>query len=94
LRRLDKYEVEVFRFYTNFDVPFDNNLAERDLRMAKVKQKISGGFRSEIGAHFFARLRSYISTAKKQGINVLEALKAIFDPMVDPLFQFEVGLAR
>jgi transposase len=94
LRRLHKYEAEVFRFYTNFEVPFDNNLAERDLRMAKVKQKISGCFRSEIGAHFFARLRSYISTAKKQGINILEALKAIFDPLAEPLFQFNAGLAR
>jgi transposase len=94
LRRLEKYEAEVFRFYTNFEVPFDNNLAERDLRMAKVKQKISGCFRSEMGAHFFARLRSYISSARKQGINILEALKAIFDSIAKPIFQFEVASAR
>lgn len=92
LRRLEEYEVEVLRFYTNFEVPFDNNLAERDLRMAKVKLKISGCFRTQQGADYFARLRSYISSAKKQGINILEALKNIFDPMVDnPLFKFEAA---
>lgn len=94
LRRLEKYEAEVFRFYTHFEVPFDNNLAERDLRMAKVKQKISGCFRSLTGAHFFARLRSYISSARKQGLNILEALKAIFDATAEPIFQFEAGAAR
>ncbi len=65
---------DVLRFISDKDVPFDNNLAERDLRMPKLKTKISGGFRTEQGADVFAKIRSYISTAKKQGINVLEAL--------------------
>jgi hypothetical protein len=47
-----------------------------------------------MGAHFFARLRSYISSARKQGINILEALKAIFDSIAKPIFQFEVASAR
>jgi transposase len=67
LRRLHTYQDEVLLFLENFAVDFDNNLAERDVRMAKVQQKISGCFRSEKGAAAFARIRGYLSTMRKQG---------------------------
>lgn len=73
---LGRHELEALLFLHDFRVPFDNNQAERDLRMMKVQQKISGIFRTEIGAAQFARIRGYVSTARKQGYVPLTALQA------------------
>jgi len=75
VERLDNYRKNALSFMYDFSVPFDNNLGERDVRMMKVQQKISGCFRSEDGAKVFSRIRSYISTARKNGINAIDALK-------------------
>ncbi|MGI8682290.1 MAG: IS66 family transposase, partial [Mycobacteriales bacterium] len=74
LRRLDERRQEVLRFATDLAVPFTNNQAERDLRMAKLQMKISGCWRTTDGAETFAALRSYVSTIRKNGIAVLDAL--------------------
>jgi transposase len=74
LIRLRDFKDEVLRFVSDLKVPFTNNQAEQDIRMMKVKMKISGGFRTKAGAETFATLRSVISTARKQGWNILKTL--------------------
>jgi len=77
--RMTDYEQESLLFMYDFDVPFTNNLSERDIRMPKLKQKISGGFRSVEGVNSFARIRGFVSTAIKRGKNVYNGLIAVFN---------------
>lgn len=79
LRRLDIYQADVLRFATDFTVPFDNNQAERDIRMIRVQQKISGSWRSEAGADAYLAVRSYLSTARKHHRNALDVLRDMFN---------------
>jgi transposase len=76
--RLDLQRAQVLGFMYDFAIPFDNNLAERDIRMTKVKLKTSGCFRSLKGANAFARIRGYISTLRKQALDILDSLTNLF----------------
>jgi transposase len=79
LDRFIGHKEDILRFMYDPNVPFDNNQAERDIRMMKVQQKISGTFRSEQGARNFCRIRGYISTVNKNSVSIIDAISAIFD---------------
>ena len=79
LARLDTHRDEVCRFLVDLRVPFSNNQAERDIRMVKLQQKISGCWRTPAGAQAFLTVRSYVSTARKHGVNPLAALRQLFE---------------
>ena len=74
LERMKNYKKDILKFMTDPAIPFDNNLAERDIRMSKLQQKISGGFRSDEGCQAFDNIRSYISTASKHEISMFESI--------------------
>ena len=82
LERLRDFEEDTLRFMDNELVPFTNNLGENDIRMTKVQQKISGCFRSMDGARIFCRIRSYLSTCRKQGVTSSQALNMLFNGML------------
>lgn len=79
LDRLQTHRLEVLSFMCDFRIPFDNNKAERDVRMTKVQQKISGTFRSEQGAKTFCRIRGFISTIKKHSLSVMKGIEAALE---------------
>lgn len=86
VERLDNYKASVCLFIHNFMVPFDNNQAERDLRMIKVKTKVSGCFRSEEGARDYLKIMSYIGTAHKHGHNAYDAIRNAISGYPDFIF--------
>ena len=85
LDRFKDYRKETLAFMYDFNIPFDNNLAERDIRMMKLHLKISGHFKSFFAAEMFCRIRSYISSVKKQNLNVMDSLNKVF--IREPLFR-------
>ena len=79
LDRLRDFKAEVLAFLTHPLIPFDNNQGERDIRMAKLKQKISGCFRGETGGEIFSRIRGYISTLRKNDLSILDGIQSAFN---------------
>ena len=90
VERMVNHEDDILRFMTDTDVPFTNNQAERDIRMAKVQQKISGSFRSWDGAQYFCRIRGYLSTCEKHHISSADAMKTLFNGQF-PSFMFNMA---
>ncbi len=82
LTRLDAYRDDVLRFTVDFDVPFDNNQGERDIRMVILQQKISGSWRTKAGADHFCAIRSYVCTMKKHRYSLLDGLRELFEGRV------------
>ena len=78
LARLHTHRQDVLRFATDLRVSFTNNQAESDIRMVKLQQKISGGWRAQTGAESFLAVRSYSSTARKHGQHAMDVLRALF----------------
>ena len=78
IERMLKYRESFLLYLTGPKVPYNNNLAEQAIRMAKVKQKISGSFRTIPGSKYFARIRSYIETARKQQRDVFDMINNVF----------------
>jgi len=87
VERLSEYKESICLFTKNFIVPFDNNQAERDIRMIKIKTKVSGCFRTKEGADAFAKIMSYIGTAHKHGINTFVAVKQALNGQSDFIFE-------
>lgn len=81
------HKFDICLFIDNFNVPFDNNQAERDLRMIKVKTKVSGCFRTEEGARDYLKIMFYVGTAHKQGYNAYEAIKNAISGHPDFIFE-------
>ena len=86
IERFINFEEDVMRFMDNVIVPFTNNQGERDIRMTKVHQKISGCFRSKQGAEMFCLLRSYLSTCRKQYVPASLALELLFKNQLPDIF--------
>ena len=79
LNRLEKYKENHLLFLRDFRVYFDDNMSERDLRMCKIRQKMSGGFRKESGIRMFCNIMSLIGTIKRRGLNVFSSIRDLFE---------------